>query len=415
MSFQVETGVAKMNRLTTAAASEPQLVTTVTKTTSTRGNVATGSRLHTQMMVANIYSAGVPTLVMNMMGGGRTNPAGPQTEQEDRTRGGGSTGEDGRLDLLNSSPDEHEPLLRREEQPAQSQHLLQHHQSPAGRGSNFNNNNSNKLPLGSEVKISCLNGEPERMMGSEVSPGRGTGSAELQLQSAGEKISGSAATTGVSNQENKTLLSGPADQAASSNPPPTKDLLPASRQGSDAGTVFAPAYTEIPTAPLVRSDATAPVSDQTPAESSSLVPEDPQTRAQHAQNQNNSTSGQVSPNDSTLERPAVPASPEYPGAPPQEDLASENTEPVTPAFKYQGSRTEALAVLPPGPEASAPEPAALQVPATLDLQTEGLLRPQVDQASPRRPERPCSLDLSSLTSSGKSRLMCQCKIAVTVS
>lgn len=136
---QVETGVAKMNTVAIAAAAEPCLVTTVTNNTAIRANAGTS------------YSAGVPTLVTNgMISGGRTNPAGPQTEEDDEDKTGT---EDGRLNLLNSSPDEHEPLLRREQLPAESQ---RHHQPPhaanilSGRGSNSNNNN-NRLAAGSEV------------------------------------------------------------------------------------------------------------------------------------------------------------------------------------------------------------------------------------------------------------------------
>uniref|UniRef100_A0A3Q4IC75 receptor protein serine/threonine kinase n=1 Tax=Neolamprologus brichardi TaxID=32507 RepID=A0A3Q4IC75_NEOBR len=68
------------------------------------------------------HSAGVPTLVTNgVIGGGRTNPAGPQTEDEEGTMDGGVRGgEDSRLNLLNFSPDEHEPLLSREQLPAET-------------------------------------------------------------------------------------------------------------------------------------------------------------------------------------------------------------------------------------------------------------------------------------------------------
>ncbi|XP_056244874.1 bone morphogenetic protein receptor type-2-like [Seriola aureovittata] len=151
---QVETGVAKMNTVTVAAAVEPHLVTTVTNNTSTRGSVAIGNRVHS---VASGYNAGVPTLVTNgLMGGGQTNPAGPQLEEEDKLEGGVVGGGDSHQNLLNFSPDEHEPLLRREQPPAQSEPPPPlHHQSRAGnllsgRGSNSNNNN-NTIALGSEV------------------------------------------------------------------------------------------------------------------------------------------------------------------------------------------------------------------------------------------------------------------------
>uniref|UniRef100_A0A668A5G1 receptor protein serine/threonine kinase n=1 Tax=Myripristis murdjan TaxID=586833 RepID=A0A668A5G1_9TELE len=98
---QVETGVAKMNTVTVAVA-EPHLVTTVTNNTGTTGGIAVGNR-------------------------GRTNLAGPQVEEEEKMEGGMSGGEDSRLNLLNSSPDEHEPLLSREQPPAERDHLPHHH------------------------------------------------------------------------------------------------------------------------------------------------------------------------------------------------------------------------------------------------------------------------------------------------
>ncbi|XP_061082078.1 bone morphogenetic protein receptor type-2-like [Conger conger] len=103
---QVETGVAKMN---TVPPAEPHLVTVTNNGVGGRGGAQYGN----------------------------TNPAGPQAE------GGAApllqtqlSGEDSRINI-NSSPDEHEPLLRRE--PAA------HH---AGRSNANNNNNSNGNPAG---------------------------------------------------------------------------------------------------------------------------------------------------------------------------------------------------------------------------------------------------------------------------
>uniref|UniRef100_A0A665TI23 receptor protein serine/threonine kinase n=1 Tax=Echeneis naucrates TaxID=173247 RepID=A0A665TI23_ECHNA len=147
---QVETGVAKMNKVTVITAIEPQLVTTVTNNTSTSG-VVYGNRVQVITAATGSYSAGVPTLVTNgLIGGGRTNPAGPQLEEEEKLEGKKLQRED-HLNLLNFSPDEHEPLLRREQPPAESEPFP--HQSRAadilsGRGSNANNNNNR----GSEVK-----------------------------------------------------------------------------------------------------------------------------------------------------------------------------------------------------------------------------------------------------------------------
>ncbi|KAL0985668.1 hypothetical protein UPYG_G00160260 [Umbra pygmaea] len=127
---QVETGVAKMN--TVAPAAEPHLVTVSNNGLS---GVAVGNAVRSGVgvVVVNGYLNGS---VASTSGGGAsfgtTNPVGPQSEM-----GGAAhrlqsqlSGEDSRL---TSSPDEHEPLLRREQGPAN--HL-------AGRPNNNNNNNS---------------------------------------------------------------------------------------------------------------------------------------------------------------------------------------------------------------------------------------------------------------------------------
>ncbi|KAM9342796.1 bone morphogenetic protein receptor type-2-like isoform 2-T4 [Pholidichthys leucotaenia] len=125
---QVETGVAKMNTVAVIAAAEPHLVNTVTK-------------MRSDVMMGKEVNAGVPTLVTNdLIGGGRTNPAGPQVEEEvkmgvGRRRSEGET-------LLNFSPDEHEPLLRREQLPAENDPPPPHYHCGVGRGSNSNNNNN---------------------------------------------------------------------------------------------------------------------------------------------------------------------------------------------------------------------------------------------------------------------------------
>uniref|UniRef100_A0A4W5LKX1 Uncharacterized protein n=1 Tax=Hucho hucho TaxID=62062 RepID=A0A4W5LKX1_9TELE len=112
---QVETGVAKMNTVTPAA--EPHLVTVTNN--GTTGVEVNGVRSGVGVVVVNGYLNGG---VASSSGGGApygmTNPAGFQSDV------GGVvpllqtqlSGEDSRLNI-NSSPDEHEPLLRRE-QPA---------------------------------------------------------------------------------------------------------------------------------------------------------------------------------------------------------------------------------------------------------------------------------------------------------
>ncbi|XP_061580070.1 bone morphogenetic protein receptor type-2-like isoform X1 [Cololabis saira] len=153
---QVETGVAKMNTVAVAAAAEPHLVTTVTNNVNTKSSTANGNE---GQPLPSGCRAGVPTLVTNsMIGGGRTNPAGPQLEEEEKVEAGMSRGADSHLNLLNFSPDEHEPLLSREQLPAESEpipRLHNRHQDgnvSSARGPNSNNNN-NRLALGSEAKV----------------------------------------------------------------------------------------------------------------------------------------------------------------------------------------------------------------------------------------------------------------------
>ncbi|KAG7502400.1 bone morphogenetic protein receptor type-2-like [Solea senegalensis] len=148
---QVETGVAKMNTLTVIAAAAPHVVTAV--------NYNTGNNAHCTTVSARSYSAGAPTLVTNgMTDGGRTNPAGPQLDEEETP-----TKDGGRVNF-NFSPDEHEPLLRSPE--------LRPHRQPragnilSGRGSNSNNNN-NRGAMGSEVTVKVL--VPEQMLNSSRS------------------------------------------------------------------------------------------------------------------------------------------------------------------------------------------------------------------------------------------------------
>ncbi len=364
-----------MNTVTVATAVEAHLVTTVTNNTSTRGSVATGNRDHPVMVVANGYSVGVPTLVTNgMIGGGRTNPAGPQLEEDDKLEGGMIGGEDNHMNLLNSSPDEHEPLLRREQPPAESEPLPHVHQQSragnilSGRGSNSNNNN-NRMALKANIKIQGIEVKPERMIGPEVSQGRRINSPKPELDLASQQISGSPAIAPVSNLENKILLSGPAGGA---------DSAPSSAK--------APAVL-FPEAPA--SQAQEPATETSTSSSKALVL-DALTLAPEIQALKFPTSDPEAP---VLEDSTTVMNPK---ASPLEVLASENPAPETPPLESHHSETAA--------EASAPEPAALQSPA-LNPQTPVLLRPQMGPAKSKRPERPCSLDLSSsCISSGEPRL-----------
>lgn len=140
---QVETGVAKMN---TVPAAEPHLVTVTNNGLGGRG--VGGAAL-------NGYAGGASS------GGaqyGNTNPAGPQAEAGAapllQTQ---LSGEDSRINI-NSSPDEHEPLLQREQPAARDQRLLDrlsdHHHTGRSNTNNNNNSNGNAAPAGAAAAAS---------------------------------------------------------------------------------------------------------------------------------------------------------------------------------------------------------------------------------------------------------------------
>ncbi|TRY94172.1 hypothetical protein DNTS_028516 [Danionella cerebrum] len=116
---QVETGVAKMN---TVMGVEPHLVTITNNGPSIRNGVG---------VVVNGYSMGNGASSSDPFG--NTNPVGPQGDGGAPLLQSQLSGEDSRLNI-NSSPDENEPLLRRE-QPAARDH--------SARTNSNNNNNSN--------------------------------------------------------------------------------------------------------------------------------------------------------------------------------------------------------------------------------------------------------------------------------
>ncbi|CAK6982637.1 LOW QUALITY PROTEIN: bone morphogenetic protein receptor type-2-like [Scomber scombrus] len=412
---QVETGVAKMNAVTVAMAAEPHLVTMVSNNTCTKGNDTSGNRAH---LTAVVISARVSTLVTNgMIDGGRTNPGGPQVEEEDKTEGGMSGGEDSRLNLLNSSPDEHEPLLRREQPPAESEDLPRlHHQQQqqpqagnvlSGRGSNSNNNN-NRLVLGKEVKIQDKEVKPEKISSSQVVQDRGT--------TLSQQISASPDTAPVSSLDNKIFLTGSSGPASPGRAPTLKTLTAlGNSQGPDihlcvqtapaAEPVLFPGYAQNPNDHLLSSAATAQVlgckdPDSGPGLPSAETVEDPRSLASQAQDPETTSSKVL--NTLTLDsRALIPETLDAKASDP-ESLALEATDmnPTTlpqmvsvselEALESQCLETPVLAV--PGLNTSAPEPAALQ---GLQTQTQGLLQPQMAEAQARTSERPCSLDLSS--------------------
>eukprot|EP00061_Rhincodon_typus_P014940 g42335.t1 len=130
---QVETGVAKMN---TINAGEPQVVTV------TANGIA--GRCH----------AGNPHPVVKQYVNGSV--SGPQMSNASSLRGheilqSQFSGEDNRVNI-NSSPDEHEPLLRREQQATRddiiAERLMDRRDRPLDQGrTNSNNNNSNQCTV----------------------------------------------------------------------------------------------------------------------------------------------------------------------------------------------------------------------------------------------------------------------------
>ncbi|XP_035994556.1 bone morphogenetic protein receptor type-2 [Fundulus heteroclitus] len=308
---QVETGVAKMNAVIPPV--EPHLVTTVTKM---RSSAANGPEV---LCASSSHSSGVPVLVTNKTrGGGRTNPAGPQEEEEED--GGGRRGGDGdnQLNLsLNFSPDEHEPLLRREQLPAESDPPPPHHHHhgppgrAGGRGSNSNNNN-NRLALGSELHRPAEVSVPEPESKS-IGPPAAVSDMKQNMLPVHSADRGEGSDTETYQKEVKTLTE--------------EGFLPG-LQGQNSA----------PEATLSNVQTSEP----------SKAPQNPALAEVSAT-----------------------------GAPP-----------------LDVSILDSKALDPAPAESPASEPADLQNRPS-EPQTVGLLQPQLRQTKNRRPERPCSLDLSS--------------------
>ncbi|KAJ8410119.1 hypothetical protein AAFF_G00211600 [Aldrovandia affinis] len=174
---QVETGVAKMN---TVSAAEPHLVTVTNNGPGGRGGAAGP--------VGNGYAGGAAVGAgagASSSGAqyGNTNPAGPQGDGAAPLLQSQLSGEDNRINI-NSSPDEHEPLLRRE-QPADRDHT--------GRSNSNNNNNSNANANGAPGQAggsACPPAEAERPTSLDLSATTllGDGSLREAKTGSGEKI-----------------------------------------------------------------------------------------------------------------------------------------------------------------------------------------------------------------------------------
>ncbi|XP_029282417.1 bone morphogenetic protein receptor type-2-like [Cottoperca gobio] len=358
----VETGVAKMNTVIVTTAAEPHQVTTVMNNTSTRGSVPTGSRVHSKMVVTNGYSAGVPILVTNgMIGRGRTNRAGPQLEdEEDKAIGG----EENRVNLLNSSPDEHEPLLRREQLPAESEPLphLHHQLSRAantllGQGSNSNNNNNGM-----------------KIQGLEIGQGRGINSPKPDPHLDSQQSRSPTAPT--SNLENKIPLSDPAATDHDLTPQIQTDSSPCFQRALCAQHVLTSGSTRSPKVHQVPG-CRDPDSGVAKWSVKALV----QVAAAPGDLDTQTSSPKVQVLDALTLAPVIQV------------LKAQVSDPEAPVVTPNASPLEGPGSANPAPEPSSLESQNFEITALAEVS--GRLQLQKGLAKAKRCERPCSLDLSS--------------------
>ncbi|XP_015270116.1 PREDICTED: bone morphogenetic protein receptor type-2 [Gekko japonicus] len=130
---QVETGVAKMN---TINAAEPHVVTVTTNEVAGRSHTMNSHAVPTQYVNGTVPSGQAADSVAH------------RTQEMLQNQ---FSGEDSRLNI-NSSPDEHEPLLRREQQVSHDEGVLDRLVDRRDRSldngrPNTNNNNSNPCPV----------------------------------------------------------------------------------------------------------------------------------------------------------------------------------------------------------------------------------------------------------------------------
>uniref|UniRef100_A0A3P9GXF4 Activin types I and II receptor domain-containing protein n=1 Tax=Oryzias latipes TaxID=8090 RepID=A0A3P9GXF4_ORYLA len=192
---QVETGVATMNTVSEVSVmAGPHLVTTVTNNAIMRSSSVNGKGGNS---VCRSTGESVPTLVANsVIGRGRINPAGPQDKEEEEEEEEevkleiGMQGEESHPILLNGGPEEHEPLLRSEQLPAERElHPLPQNQAgniSTGMASNSNNNNNRPA--------------------SQMDPGGRVGVLPAESEHAAKTLTGCPAS--VSQREREVLCSG---------------------------------------------------------------------------------------------------------------------------------------------------------------------------------------------------------------
>ncbi|XP_058470078.1 bone morphogenetic protein receptor type-2-like [Solea solea] len=363
---QVETGVAKMNTLTVVAAAAPHVVTAV--------NYNTGNNAHCTTASAHSYSAGAPTLVTNgMTGGGRTNPAGPQLDEEETP-----TKDDGRV---NFSPDEHEPLLR-------SPELLPHRQPRAGnilsgRGSNSNNNN-NRGALGSEVTVKVL--VPEQMLNSSRSqtPEASVVHVPEVLGSESTKAPERLRPDASGAQELQDVLEPSLTQEGPAARAPASDPEASDPEASDPAASAPAASAPAASAPAASAPAASDPAASAP-EASAPAASDP-AASNPAASDPEASDSEASDPEASVPEASVPEASDPEASVPE---ASDPEASVPEASDPEASVPEASSQRDPHPEDPAPQPEGSET----SISEEAAV--QVEPRRTRRPERPCSLDLSS--------------------
>ncbi|XP_064820154.1 bone morphogenetic protein receptor type-2-like, partial [Oncorhynchus masou masou] len=328
---QVETGVAKMN--TVAPAAEPRLVNVTNNGPAAVGN---GVRSGVSVVVVNGYlNGGVASSTGGGAPYGTTNPAGPQGEL------GGATpllqtqlsGEDSRLNI-NSSPDEHEPLLRREQPTACDQRPTNH---LAGRTNTNNNNN--------RLVITCpsVEGEPEHLTFVPIPR-----------------------PVSVPKPISVPIIAPLTAQLPAPAPAPVSTPTPA--PVSTPAPISTPAPVSTPAPAPVSTPAPAPISTPAPAPISTPAP---------------------APAPAPISTPApAPISTPAPVSTPAPAPVS------TPAPAPVSTPAPAPAPVSTPAPTPAPVPAPVSTPAPVPVPFSTSAPAALRQPKPRRPERPCSLDLS---------------------
>ncbi|XP_007908791.1 bone morphogenetic protein receptor type-2 [Callorhinchus milii] len=160
---QVETGVAKLNAVT---AGEPQVVTVTVNGVVGRGH---GARPRAHPQYTNGSVPGVQ-------------PAAPRAQELLRSQ---LSGDDSRMNInINPSPDEHEPLLRREQRPTRDQGLMERLTDSTRVNSNNNNNSGQRGAASEGPDTSGTDIHPQPLAPAHHQPRRAQRPNSLDLSSA---------------------------------------------------------------------------------------------------------------------------------------------------------------------------------------------------------------------------------------